>query len=259
MPDSRLHRGAHPEDSKLFAPQVVPILCAAATDVVWLLDRGYAIASTIKLVGDRYALNVRQRLAVTRCVCTTADLQRRQAAERKVDNLANQILAIDGYNLLTTIESAIGGGVLIRGRDRCIRDMASLHGTWRRVEETLPALVMVGQSLEILGVSQVLWLLDSPVSNSGRLRQIIETVSRDHRWNWNVELEQNPDARLKVAAEIVVSADSIILNHCRFWTNLADYIVKTLCPDSRMIEIVPSTLSLETEISGSSRSESDFS
>ena len=43
-------------------------------------------------------------------------------------------------NVLITLESALGGGVLLRCRDGCLRDMASLHGTYRIVDETDPAL-----------------------------------------------------------------------------------------------------------------------
>ncbi len=56
MPDRRKHRGPHPEDRRLFAPEALPRLRAAAGDLSWLLSRGYAPESSLKLVGDRYAL-----------------------------------------------------------------------------------------------------------------------------------------------------------------------------------------------------------
>ena len=52
-------------------------------------------------------------------------------------------LRIDGFNLILTLESAVGGGVVLGGRDGCYRDMASVHGTYRRVEETRSALAAV--------------------------------------------------------------------------------------------------------------------
>ena len=71
MPDRRTHRGPHPEDAELFATAAIPALRAAAADLTWLLDRGYAVSSSLKLVGDRHYLAVRQRVAVARCVCTS--------------------------------------------------------------------------------------------------------------------------------------------------------------------------------------------
>jgi Protein of unknown function (DUF434) len=54
MPDTRTHRGPHPEDSRLFAPEAWPVLRQATEDLCWLLSRGYAASSALKLVGDRY-------------------------------------------------------------------------------------------------------------------------------------------------------------------------------------------------------------
>src|SRR4051812_23098234 len=113
MPDKRVHRGPHPEDVRLFAPEQWPALRAAVGDVAWLLSRDYAIKSALKLVGDRYRLNERQRLAVMRCTCSEESLARRRGHEVAVELLAGRVVWVDGYNLLTTIEAALGGGVLL--------------------------------------------------------------------------------------------------------------------------------------------------
>jgi hypothetical protein len=56
MPDRRTHRGPHPEDERLFAADGLPILRQAVADLCWLLSRGYAPESSLKLVGDCYDL-----------------------------------------------------------------------------------------------------------------------------------------------------------------------------------------------------------
>ena len=45
---------------------------------------------------------------------------------------------------MTTIEAALSGGVILAARDGAYRDMASMHGTYRKVAETLPALELLG-------------------------------------------------------------------------------------------------------------------
>ena len=70
MPDTRRHRGPHPEDAELFAPASWPALRAATTDLSWLLSRGYAEPSSLKLVGDCFQLTERQRTAVMRSACS---------------------------------------------------------------------------------------------------------------------------------------------------------------------------------------------
>ena len=140
MPDQRKHRGPHPDDAKLFAVDQVPPLQTAVRDLSWLLSRGYANPSSLKLVGDRYGLDTRQRLAVGRSACSDAAVSRRQEHQLTEKELRGQDIWIDGYNVLTSIEAALSGGVILRGRDGCTRDMASMHGSYRKVQETLPSI-----------------------------------------------------------------------------------------------------------------------
>jgi hypothetical protein len=173
MPDKRVHRGPHPADEKLFAPKAIDDLRLAVGDFSLLLTKGYAQKSALKLVGDRFSLTDRQRLAVMRGACS--DQQRASRRQRRVDlqNLAGESVAVDGYNVLITIEAAMSGGFVFKGRDGCCRDLASIHGTYRKVTETIPAIQLIGEYLQEIDTGRTLWLLDSPVSNSGRLKTLI--------------------------------------------------------------------------------------
>jgi len=225
MPDKRLHRGPHPEDVKLFAPVKIPDLRSATADFSLLLTKGYAEKGALKLVGDRFALTQRQRMAVMRSACSDRQLASRSQPRVELKYLAGQSLAIDGYNLLITIEAAMSGGVIFKGRDGCFRDLASIHGTYRKVTETIPAVQLIGNFLEKSGIKKVLWLLDSPVSNSGRLKTLIGELARKNMWNWEIELMLSPDAELKKTDAIVASSDSVVLDRCRSWVNLASGII----------------------------------
>lgn len=221
MPDTRKHRGPHPDDSELFAKSALPDLRTAVGDLAWLLSRGYALPSSLKLVGDRYALNARQRTAVSRCCCSEEDLARRQKHRVDPHDLSGEELWIDGYNVLTSLEAALAGGVILVGRDGCYRDMASMHGSYRKVAETVPAIEILGILLEEWNVSACRWLLDQPVSNSGRLKTILREAAEEHGWNWQIELVPDPDPILAGCDQIVATADSEILNHADRWFNLA--------------------------------------
>lgn len=109
----------------------------------WLLSRGYADKSSLKIVGDRYALTQRQRLAVMRASCSDSRLETRSSKQVSPEFAGGQPLMVDGYNLLITIEAALAGAPLFICRDGAIRDLASIHGTYRKVEETLPAIVVI--------------------------------------------------------------------------------------------------------------------
>ncbi|MEN6458399.1 MAG: DUF434 domain-containing protein [Thermoguttaceae bacterium] len=238
MPDRRLHRGPHPEDARLFGDEALPRLRGAAADFCWLLDRGYAHDSALKLVGDRHQLMARQRTAVSRCCCSAEDAVRRRSREATVEQLADTPLWIDGYNVLTTVEAALAGGVVLVGRDGAWRDMASMHGSYRRVAETGPALELLGQTLAAAPALPCRWLLDRPVSNSGRLKAIIEQVAAAHDWPWQVELTADPDALLiDQPGVIVASADSAILDRVSAWFNLAGETVRRHAPTARVVDL----------------------
>jgi hypothetical protein len=218
---------------------MLPKLREALADFSLLLTKGYADKSALKLVGDRFSLTQRQRLAVMRAACSDQQLHSRLARQVPVEALAGQPLAIDGYNLLITIEAALSGGLIFVGRDGCFRDLASIHGTYRRVEETIPAAELIGNFLPEIGVAKALWLLDSPVSNSGRLKTLFGDLAREHSWPWEIRLTISPDAELSKMDTIVVSTDSVILDAGPRWTNLAAEIIRQKLPQATVIDLEP--------------------
>ena len=237
MPDRRTHRGPHPQDAKLFSPDKIGDLQLAALDFSLLLTKGYAEKSTLKLVGDRFSLTERQRLAVMRSACSDQQLTSRSRRRIPIENLAGQPVAIDGYNVLITVEAAMSGGVIFRGRDGCFRDLASIHGTYRKVTETIPAVQLIGDFLKESGASRALWLLDSPVSNSGRLKTLIGELAQKNNWNWEIRLSLSPDFELTKTELVVVSSDSVVLDACKRWGNLAAEIIAQKLPSATVIDL----------------------
>jgi hypothetical protein len=225
VPDRRTHRGPHPEDERLFADENHANLCKAVGDLSWLLTRGYAPDSSLKLVGDRYGLVARQRIAVARCSCSDSDASGRRSHEVSAQSLHGQTLKLDGYNVLTTVEAALAGGAIIAARDGAYRDMASMHGSFHKVIETSPALELLGTELADLHVAKCIWYLDRPVSNSGRLKGTMEALAAQKGWAWTIELAANPDVLLAETSDIIVTADSVILDRCRAWYNLARTVI----------------------------------
>jgi hypothetical protein len=237
VPDKRHHRGQHPDDARLFAPDQVPALRAAVHDLAWLLSRDYAQPGALKLVGDRYNLEARQRMALMRATCSDDALARRGSTRLDVVDLRDRPLLIDGYNVLTTVEAALAGGVLLLCRDGTLRDVASMHGSFRKVEETMPALELVGEIAAEIGIAQCTWYLDSPVSNSGRLKQIILERAAERRWNWTVDIVIDPDAVLSKSDQIIATADSVILDRCKRWFALASEAVTRGVPDALILDL----------------------
>jgi hypothetical protein len=237
MTDKRLHRGSHPQDHLLFGPEQVPKLRAALADYCLLLTKGYAAPSSLKLVGDHFNLDHRQRLALMRSACSDQQFASRQNRRINLESAAGRHLLIDGYNLLITVEAALGGAPVFIGRDGCFRDLSGIHGTYRRVAETLPAAELFGDLLHNRGITEITWYLDTPVSNSGRLKTILLSTATRFAWPWQVILLANPDPVLAASAEIVASTDSVILDACHQWLNLAAHIITSELPAANLIDL----------------------
>ena len=244
MPDKRKHRGPHPDDQVLFAPDQWPRLRAAVAEYSTLLTWGYAPVGSLKLVGDHHRLVRRQRLAVMRTACS--DLQREDRLARVIgpQRLGGQDVTIDGYNLLITIEAHLAGAVILRGRDSCLRDLAGMHGSYRRVQETIPAVKRIGAALQTLAPASVRWLLDRPVSNSGRLKVMIESLAAEKGWPWRVELSECCDGDLAACQTPVVTSDSAVLDRCGPWCNLAAYVTAQHNRLERIIDLSDDELRL---------------
>ena len=238
MPDRRKHRGPHPDDSKLFALERVAVIRRAAAEYTWLLSHGYSDRASLKLVGDHHELNTRQRLAIWRTACSDSALDSRRSREVPLDHCSGQAIGIDGYNVLVTLESALSGGIVLIGRDGCCRDLAAMHGTYRRVQETIPAVELIAEHISTLGVTHVDWYLDRPVSNSGRLKTLMADTLEARGWLhlFNIELVDSPDHLLMTYPGITVTSDGPVLDQCTRWTNLISPLVSNL-PNAWVVDL----------------------
>lgn len=231
-------RGPGPRDRELFAESRVSILRSAVADLSWLLTRGYSDRAALKLVGDRHALTERQRMAVSRSACSDAARESRRA--RRVARVDGERVHVDGFNALIVLESALSGGLVLIGRDGVHRDLASVHGTWRRVARTDEAIEAMARALA--PAREVLVLLDRPVSNSGRLAARMREIAAAGGWPWQVELVASPDrdlaasdaieersevtagagvpSRREATNVIVATGDARILDACTRWVDV---------------------------------------
>ncbi len=206
------HRGAHPADARLFGTDQLPALRSAVGDLSWLLGRGYSDVAANKLVGDHHQLARRQRAAIFRCSVGQGAVDARLASE--VQEIRGEDVIVDGFNAVITLERLLSGGIVLRGMDGVLRDLAGVHGTWRRRIETDAAIALL---VAALGTARsVELLLDQPVSNSGRLAGRVRLAAP----TWDVRLDPKPDPVLAASDKIVVSGDGWILENCARWFNL---------------------------------------
>lgn len=233
MSDKRNHRGPNSKDLIYFSTSNFKILKMAVDDYCYLLTRDYPPKSALQLVGNRYGLHLRQREAVARISCSEDSLRKRKSKEIDIRNLdfskESYGLGVDGFNIIVTIEAALGGGIILEGRDGFFRDLASVHKHYRKVKETEQALQLIGKVLSLYWKGETInWFLDAPVSNSGRLKLMISKMMDDFYLPGDVQLVRDPDKILIQYAGIVASADSRILDDslCHGYINLSRMIIE---------------------------------
>ncbi|MDK9711567.1 DUF434 domain-containing protein [Acidaminobacter sp.] len=229
-------RGFDPSDAECFSEASVTLLRTALDEIVWLLDRGYKLRSVVELVGGHYQLTARQRIALQRAAVTHSRQVHRAETMLPMVAVQHTPLNIDGFNLIILLEVALSGSPLILGRDGVLRDLAGLRGTYGIVDKTQVALAWIGRALGALGGPSAKFFLDAPVSNSGRLGQLI--LGEAAAWGVPVEvmLVKNADVAL-AGAEGVVTGDSVILDSCSSWLNLGRWIIERWIPEAWIVDL----------------------
>lgn len=229
----RKHRGLAPEDTVFFDPGRRRLLRRAVSELSWLLQRGYAPKASLELVGNHYQLSERERMALVH----TASSRQERRAPLSFNALRGRELCIDGFNLLITLESWLGGGIILRGMDGCYRDIANVHGSYSFREETQKAVEMAGRAFQQAGVKEGLWLFDRPVSNSGRTAGLINITAEAEGYPMRAETSDRVDETLKRSEKVVVTADSSILDSAAEWFDLAGWLIEQNPGEGNIIDL----------------------
>lgn len=225
MENSR-NRGKNTGDDSLFGSEKqLNKLKSAVQDMQYLLSRGFAEKASSELIGNHYRLKTRQIQAVRGASASENQIQNRKSKQLTISDLNNKTVYLDGFNILILLESLLSEAYIFEGVDGCFRDLSGVFGTYKRVNQTLTSIECVTTFFKKADAEKLVWVFDKPVSNSGRIKQIILDFAIENHLNWEVELEFNPDKFLVENAEITVSSDAWILDHCRNWFNLVGYLI----------------------------------
>ena len=221
MPDI-VKRGYVPSDDREFTEQIDK-LRSAGEELYYLINRGYQIKPASTFVGNHHLLSERQRLALVRSISPKDRIKER--LENEINDLKDSVVYIDTFNTVITLEIAFSGSTLLYCMDGTIRDLAGLRGTYRIIDKTDLAVEAIRKLLETEGVKEAHFLIDAPISNSGRLSSKIEDMFTDSNVNVICEVINDVDKNL-YDRENVITSDAIILDNCISWFNLTRRVIK---------------------------------
>ena len=186
-------------------------LVEAGADFLYLLERGYDRRVALDLVTGRWGLSKLERLALYRSVfdSTTSTARRRKLVRRVPERLA-----VDGFNVLSTVQAALIGDVLVEATDGFIRDLSA---TVRKVRVT-PILV-TALSLTLLYLAkaspqEVLIVFDAQVSRSGELAGAARGLMASLSLNGSALTSRRADAYLSSLSPsyVIATSDSVVVD-----------------------------------------------
>jgi hypothetical protein len=189
------------------APQTLP---AAVSDYRLLLDRGYPVKATLKLVGDRHRLDKSQRNILFRGVLD--QVASAAIAARLVPHPGPGLsLALDGYNVLFTIINYRRGHPLFISTDGLVRDAGGAYGRISRSTDFAEALDLLAPMLASLRPQHTTVYLDAPLSGSGGHAAAIRQALGGLGLPFLVQLVPTADpALITFDGQLVASSDSVI-------------------------------------------------
>jgi len=220
-----LKRGYILSDEEEFGSEGIEKLYKARNDLFYLINSGYKIKAASIFVGNHYLLSERQRMAVVRATSSKEAIKIRKDKE-VLCSLEGEKVNIDGFNTIITLEVALSSALLLKCMDGTIRDLAGLRGTYRLIDKTQVAIILICEKLEQYKVGSAIFYLDAPVSNSGKLRELILQISKDFNFKVKVENINNVDSVLE-ELDNVITSDAIILDKCKSTINLNKEIIES--------------------------------
>jgi hypothetical protein len=197
----------------------------AAEDFCYLLNRGYPRKAALELVGNRYGLTSDERHHLHRGVFSDVDSKSRRKRKIPIGKVRNRDLAIDGYNILITIEAGLSDRPLILGGDGFIRDISGLSGNFKKTERTEEALQLILDIVMRVKPRKTLFLFDSPISMSGELAQEVRDLLKKENLLGDARAVKVPEKILIGFPGVIATSDTAIIDQSKEVVDLAGDII----------------------------------
>ncbi len=183
----------------------------AAGEYLWMLSKGYPQKSSLKFVGDKFMLSRDMRQVLYRGISASDQA----AVRREMIGSVRQgdLVLVDAYNVLFTINNYLLGKPLFISNDGMLRDAGEMRGRIVNKPVFSRAVCLLLDVLkEWTGATYVLYL-DEPVSHSGRLSIELskDMIQMDIKGEANTV--KSPDHMLKHEnSDAICTSDTTIID-----------------------------------------------
>ncbi|MCS7364398.1 MAG: DUF434 domain-containing protein [archaeon GB-1867-035] len=198
----------------------------AVTDMRYLLSRGYTRKSAAIFVANRYHLTKDERAILYRAVYDEETVRKHREKLVSPSFVNGKILAIDGFNVLITVESGLKGKVLVECDDGFIRDVSAVFGKYVISDYTFRAIELILDYVSTLNPQKTLFFFDSPVSRSGELASNVRSYLRRHGIDGDARAIKKSDIAVLTYGEVVATSDCVIIERADKVLDLAGQIAR---------------------------------
>jgi len=205
--------------------EISPDLWEAAEDLRFLLNRGYPRDASLQLAGNRYNLDRDHRHLLRRGVFASSVVEQRRNKKVSLEEIRGKAVAIDGYNCLITLESALKAKAILLADDAFIRDISGVSGTYRESPKTTQALDLIFDLLIAAAPAEILFLLDAPISGSGELAARIRGLMKERELSGDALAVKVPERMMAGYKGIIATSDTALIDQSERVFDLAGHLI----------------------------------
>jgi len=203
----------------------------AGTDLRFLLGRGYNREGCVVFVGDKYLLDKEDRLVLYRAVYDSETASEHARKKMPAKAILGKKVAIDGYNVVLTIEAMLKSEKLIQCDDEFFRDITGVHGKHKPTGTTEKALGILIDFLKGFNPKEVVFFYDAQVSQSGEMASLTRRMLKESRLNGDARAVRQADKEALNYGEIVSSSDAVLIEKSERLIDSAGELIRMLFPE----------------------------
>ena len=210
----------------------------ASIDLRFLLERGYDKAGAIKFVGNKYLLNKSERHVLFRALYSKDEINATKSKLVAFEQISRKHLAIDGYNVLITVESILLNKTIIDCDDGILRDVSGVFGSHVITSVTYKTIDLILSQIAKYPPKLLQFYFDSQISKSGELSKVIREKMNELQLNGDAETVKQVDTTLKkLSCDIIATSDTIIIAQVSAVVDIPLRIFKTVSPPISLLKL----------------------
>jgi len=201
-------------------------IIASIVDAKILLSRGYPKETTFNFVAQKYSLTKSERNYLHRLVHTPEEIKLVKKKLKKPNYITGRHVAVDGFNILITLEAGLRGHNLYICDDGMIRDLESSYGRYKLSEYTHIALNKLTSYIASLKPSKVTFIYDAPISHSGEIASITREILNKYSLKGDATTSKRPDSELTRTGDVVLTSDIVIIKYAKAVVDIVHALYK---------------------------------